>query len=46
VPLLVPGAIECLAKPFDLDDLLACVVRFVQPVAAMAEAHDALALAI
>jgi CheY-like chemotaxis protein len=31
-PLLVPGAIECLAKPFDLDDLLACVARFVQPL--------------
>jgi CheY-like chemotaxis protein len=31
-PLLVPGAIMCLAKPFDLDDLLACVTRFVQPL--------------
>jgi DNA-binding response OmpR family regulator len=30
-PLLVPGSIECLAKPFDLDDLLACVARYVQP---------------
>jgi two-component system, response regulator, stage 0 sporulation protein F len=29
-PLLVPGAIVCLAKPFDLDDLLASVARFVQ----------------
>jgi two-component system KDP operon response regulator KdpE len=46
VPLLVPGAIECLAKPFDLDDLLACVVRFVQPVPAVAEALDDLGLAI
>jgi DNA-binding response OmpR family regulator len=36
-PLLVPGAIECLAKPFDLDDLLACVARLVQPASAMAE---------
>jgi CheY-like chemotaxis protein len=46
-PLLVPGAIECLAKPFDLDDLLACVARFVQPAPAVAEApvYD-LALAI
>jgi hypothetical protein len=31
-PLLVPGAIVCLAKPFDLDDLLAYVVRYVQPL--------------
>jgi DNA-binding response OmpR family regulator len=31
-PLLVPGAIECLAKPFDLDDLLADVAYFVQPL--------------
>jgi DNA-binding response OmpR family regulator len=29
--LLIPGSIECLAKPFDLDDLLACVARYVQP---------------
>jgi DNA-binding response OmpR family regulator len=29
--LLVPGSIECLAKPFDIDDLLACVARYVQP---------------
>ena len=34
-PLLVPGLIECLAKPFDLDDLLACVARYVQPAAAV-----------
>ena len=33
-PLLVPGAVECLAKPFDLDDLFACVARYVQPLAA------------
>jgi CheY-like chemotaxis protein len=36
-PLLVPGAIECLAKPFDLDDLLACVARFMQPAPAVAD---------
>jgi DNA-binding response OmpR family regulator len=30
-PLLVPGLIECLDKPFDLDVLLACVARYVQP---------------
>jgi len=30
-PLLVRGLIECLAKPFDIDDLLACVARYVQP---------------
>jgi DNA-binding response OmpR family regulator len=29
--LLVLGPFECLAKPFDLDDLLACVARYVQP---------------
>jgi two-component system, response regulator, stage 0 sporulation protein F len=34
-PLLVPGAIVCLAKPFDLDDLLASVARFVQPLDAV-----------
>ena len=30
-PLLVSGLIECLEKPFDLDDLLDCVARYVQP---------------
>jgi CheY-like chemotaxis protein len=30
-PLLVPGVIECLAKPFDIDELLVCVARYVQP---------------
>jgi two-component system, OmpR family, KDP operon response regulator KdpE len=30
-PLLVPGSIECLAKPFDIDDLLARVVQYVRP---------------
>jgi CheY-like chemotaxis protein len=34
-PLLIPGLIECLDKPFDLDDLLACVARYVQPAAAV-----------
>ena len=29
--LLVLGVGECLAKPFDLDELLACVARYVQP---------------
>jgi DNA-binding response OmpR family regulator len=29
--LLVQGSIDLLAKPFDIDDLLACVARFVQP---------------
>jgi two-component system, OmpR family, alkaline phosphatase synthesis response regulator PhoP len=33
-PLLALGAVECLAKPFDLDDLLACVARYVQPALA------------
>jgi DNA-binding response OmpR family regulator len=31
-PLLVTGVITCLAKPFILDDLLACVARYVRPV--------------
>jgi DNA-binding response OmpR family regulator len=30
VTLLGPGAAECLEKPFDLDELLACVSRYVQ----------------
>jgi two-component system KDP operon response regulator KdpE len=29
--LLIPGSIECLAKPFDLDELLACVARYMPP---------------
>jgi DNA-binding response OmpR family regulator len=29
--LLGMGAAACLAKPFDLDELLACVARYVQP---------------
>jgi len=35
-PLLGAGAVECLAKPFDLDALLACVARYVQPDQAVA----------
>jgi CheY-like chemotaxis protein len=30
-PLLAQESIECLAKPFNLNDLLACVARYVQP---------------
>ena len=33
-PLLVPGAVECLAKPFNFDDVLACVARYMQPTQA------------
>jgi DNA-binding response OmpR family regulator len=29
--LLMLGVGECLAKPFDLDELLSCVARYVQP---------------
>jgi DNA-binding response OmpR family regulator len=32
--LRVPESVECLAKPFDLDDLLACVARYVRPAPA------------
>jgi DNA-binding response OmpR family regulator len=42
-PLLVPESTEFLAKPFDLDDLLACVARHVQPAQA---ADQRLALCI
>jgi hypothetical protein len=31
-PLLGLASIACLVKPFDLDDLLACVARYVRPV--------------
>jgi CheY-like chemotaxis protein len=34
-PLLSAGAIECLDKPFDIDDLLVCVGRYVQPYQVM-----------
>lgn len=34
-PLLVPGSIDCLAKPFDIDDLLACVANHMQPADSM-----------
>ena len=30
-PLLVLGAGACLAKPFEFDELLACVASYVQP---------------
>ena len=30
-PLLAPGAVECLSKPFDFDELLACVARYLRP---------------
>jgi DNA-binding response OmpR family regulator len=40
-PLLVPGAITCLAKPFDLNNLLACVARYVRPVYSAAAAGSA-----
>jgi DNA-binding response OmpR family regulator len=33
-PLLVLESIECLSKPFDLDDLLECVARYVRPAQA------------
>ena len=36
-PLLALGAVECLTKPFDLGDLLACVARYVQPALAVAK---------
>ncbi len=34
-PLLVPGMIECLSKPFDLDELFACIARYVIPAQAV-----------
>ncbi len=40
-PLLVPGSIVCLAKPFGLDDLLACVARYVRPVFSVGAASGA-----
>jgi len=40
-PLLVAGAVACLAKPFNLDDLLACVARYVQPPAVSLHARTA-----
>lgn len=42
-PLLVPGVIECLGKPFNLDELLACVARYVQPSAYYTAAPAAVA---
>jgi CheY-like chemotaxis protein len=32
-PRLLSETIVCLPKPFDLDDLFACVARYVQPIA-------------
>jgi len=34
-PLLGQGSMECLVKPFDLDDVLACVARYMQPMQAV-----------
>ena len=35
-PLLVLGSIECLDKPFDIDDVLVRVARYVQPTQTLA----------
>ena len=34
VALLVPGAVRCLAKPFDIDEVLNCAAEYVQPFGA------------
>jgi DNA-binding response OmpR family regulator len=34
IGLEVPGSCLCLAKPFDLDDILNCMARYVQPLSA------------
>jgi CheY-like chemotaxis protein len=34
-PLLGRGSMECLAKPFDLDDVLTCVARYMRPTQAV-----------
>jgi DNA-binding response OmpR family regulator len=41
-PLLGSAVVECLAKPFVLGDVLACVARYVQPTPAvrLSHAHD------
>lgn len=44
-PLLVPGAIVCLAKPFELDDLLASVAGYVQPLDAAEHIREPLGAA-
>jgi DNA-binding response OmpR family regulator len=36
VALLVPGAVRCLAKPFDIDEVLNCAAEYVQPFGACA----------
>jgi two-component system response regulator MtrA len=33
-PEMVPGMVECLAIPFEIDTLLACVARYMQPFSA------------
>lgn len=43
-PLLVPGVVECLAKPFTINALLACVARYVQPLATVPASRTAGAL--
>jgi CheY-like chemotaxis protein len=45
-PLLRSGSIECLAKPFDLDDRLACVARYVRALAAVAASRARRTLAV
>jgi DNA-binding response OmpR family regulator len=40
-PLLAPGSITCLAKPFNIDDLLGHVARYVWPVYSAAVAIGA-----
>jgi CheY-like chemotaxis protein len=44
--LLVSAAVECLAKPFDLDDLFACVARYVQLPTAVPASYALRALAV
>jgi DNA-binding NtrC family response regulator len=39
-PQLTPRLFECLPKPFYIEDLLACVARYVQPLAALAAASS------
>jgi DNA-binding response OmpR family regulator len=40
VALLVPGAVRCLAKPFDIDEVLNCIAGYVQPLTAGTVAHS------
>ena len=39
VELHVPGASMCLAKPFDIDDVLSCIAGYVQPLSATPPGH-------